>query len=319
MYSFKPFEEVQSMENNTESGALFDVIRVVVERVEPRNQRTSNGCDRRLIEIVLEDKEKRKLFCTLWDEYVDVVMSLFKARNQTPNICIVQMCRTSMYKGEIRVCNTFNVTKILLNEDIPEMNEFRLGLVVDSTLSTTVISSISSGIVQSITNELSTGEHALRTIEQMIFDDDFQGMMVGPTFHVKIVPRYWRRYKLRVTLVDDTGSVSFLMWDSECLQLIGKAAGDLDNETMDGDDLVVVPMEILKTMLDQKILLKVNVKADKGGYKKMYTATKVTADPLIVNSYSLNFKDNQESHSISNLKSSNKEEINLTDTTPITT
>ncbi|KAL2533956.1 Eukaryotic translation initiation factor 2 subunit alpha [Abeliophyllum distichum] len=63
--------------------------------------------------------------------------------------------------GEIRICNTCYITKLLVNAHIDEINDFR------------------------------------------------------------------NRFKIRVRVIDGTGSVSFLLWDRECLQLLGKTANEM--------------------------------------------------------------------------------------------
>lgn len=40
-------------------------------------------------------------------------------------IIILQMCQTKNFQGQIRVSNTFHVTKVIINEDIREINESR--------------------------------------------------------------------------------------------------------------------------------------------------------------------------------------------------
>ncbi|XP_057769866.1 uncharacterized protein LOC130989781 [Salvia miltiorrhiza] len=242
-FSFKSFEEVQ-VKDNLYNGSLFDIIGVLVHPGEVQIRTSSTGEQKKLIELTLEDTERRRLYCTLWENYVDDFLKLFEKENQDTNILIVQFCKTSIYRGEIRACNAFNVTNLLLNADVPEINDFRERLVKESSLNTTNNSSISQGAKCTLSNDdLFEGMSNLKTIEDILFDDESGCSWIIGTidridwdygwsylsckrcmkkmikderqFYCKHCSAHYEsatlRYKIKVHVKDDTGRAQFLL------------------------------------------------------------------------------------------------------------
>lgn len=63
--------------------------------------------------------------CTLWGEYVDDIMMYLDKVGEEPVIIVLQMCRAKQYKGEVSVSNTYFVTKMIVNENLDEIHDFR--------------------------------------------------------------------------------------------------------------------------------------------------------------------------------------------------
>lgn len=63
--------------------------------------------------------------CTLWREYVDDIMTYMDKVGEEPVVIVLQMCRAKRYKGEVSVSNTFFVTKLIINENLAEIHDFR--------------------------------------------------------------------------------------------------------------------------------------------------------------------------------------------------
>ncbi|KAH6756151.1 hypothetical protein C2S53_004412 [Perilla frutescens var. hirtella] len=108
VYTFKSFEVIKSMENIYDAG-LFDVVGVVKEMGQPENRVSSNEKQSKLIELMLEDIEGNGLPCTLWEEYVDQFLKYCGKTCGAPKIMILQMAKLNMYRGEIKVVNTYYV------------------------------------------------------------------------------------------------------------------------------------------------------------------------------------------------------------------
>ncbi|XP_052193956.1 uncharacterized protein LOC127802280 [Diospyros lotus] len=67
------------------------------------------------------------------------------------------------------------------------------------------------------------------------------------------------RFKIRVRIVDGTESASFLLWDRECLQLIGKSTSELrDCLARDGAE-DYYPGEV-ETLVNMRLLFKVQIR-----------------------------------------------------------
>lgn len=67
----------------------------------------------------------QKLQCTWWGNFVDDLTSYLGNIGDEPVIVVLQMCRASRFKGEVRVFNTFDVSKLILNGDFEQIIEFR--------------------------------------------------------------------------------------------------------------------------------------------------------------------------------------------------
>ncbi|GER52285.1 replication protein A 70 kDa DNA-binding subunit [Striga asiatica] len=93
------------------------------------------------------------------------------------------------------------------------------------------------------------------------------------------IPFALLRYKLDISVVDDTGIVQLLCWDKIARELIGKPCEDLQ------DDGVYLPIEI--DMLTYKaIMFKVSKKKDQiGPYNGSFMVSRITADPILHNRF----------------------------------
>ncbi|KAM3345444.1 hypothetical protein P3S68_025153 [Capsicum galapagoense] len=55
------------------------------------------------------------------------------------------------------------------------------------------------------------------------------------------------RYRIQVTIMDSSGSISLMIWDTDAMSLIGKSANDLKEELLQNtgnDDDPSYPMEL---------------------------------------------------------------------------
>ncbi|KAL2531128.1 Replication protein A 70 kDa DNA-binding subunit [Abeliophyllum distichum] len=122
--------------------------------------------------------------------------------------------------GEIKICNTYYITKLLVNAPIDEINDFR------------------------------------------------------------------KRFKLRVRVIDGTGSASFLLWDRECFQLLGKTASELRDN-----------LDEAKTLVERKILFKVQIKSQNiNEHDDLYTVMRLTDKNDLISKYGSRYSnENQES------------------------
>ncbi|XP_057775314.1 uncharacterized protein LOC130994284 [Salvia miltiorrhiza] len=100
IFSFKPFEEIKAMQTAAEE-PLFDVIGVIVGKGFVKND-----TDAKMVELKLEDENCNQIYCTLWEDYVDMFLNLVD-------------------EGEMRVCSSNNASKVYLHADIEEIESFR--------------------------------------------------------------------------------------------------------------------------------------------------------------------------------------------------
>ncbi|KAH6762927.1 hypothetical protein C2S52_020360 [Perilla frutescens var. hirtella] len=133
------FEEILAMKDIA-TAVPFDVIGRVTHSSNVLERTMRNGSQKRLINLELEDLEGKRLGCTIWEEYADECWKQLEEKKQSANIIILQLCRATIHQGR---CKMDTLTKILVNVDLPQMNEFKQRIVIDSSLSTTISSSTS--------------------------------------------------------------------------------------------------------------------------------------------------------------------------------
>ncbi|KAH6800716.1 hypothetical protein C2S52_001180 [Perilla frutescens var. hirtella] len=255
------------------------VVGVVKEMGQPENHVSLNGKQSKLIELMLEDIEGNKLPCTQWEEYVDQFLKYCEKTCGAPKIMILQMSKPNMYR--------------VMDSDVPEIKSFKERLGTDSSLlDTIVISSISNGSSSTVSNELCAWQNVLKTIAQL-FDVAVDMMVAGTTFYVHVV--------------DETGSALHMLWDRECLQLIGRSVGELNTKNVEeGEEEINILSEIDDALVDKKMMFKFNIRGEEFmGANGAYVVAKIITDPLIVNTYAGHLLDSQESNCISNLETSN--------------
>lgn len=99
------------------------------------------------------------------------------------------------------------------------------------------------------------------------------------------------RYKVQVRVVDGTGNASFLIWDREGNELIGKIADELKIE----NDDQILPKEILN-LVDMQVLFKIQIRNGQYGMKNgIYPVIKLIVDKAILDKYSAFFLENEDS------------------------
>nr|GLL31348.1 uncharacterized protein LOC109153635 isoform X3 [Ipomoea trifida] len=68
--------------------------------------------------------------CTLWDDHVGKIEPFFNASSHDPVVVILQFCRirTDVTNGEVRLCSSYDVTQVFINQQSQEFLEFRESL-----------------------------------------------------------------------------------------------------------------------------------------------------------------------------------------------
>ncbi|KAH6775009.1 hypothetical protein C2S52_012570 [Perilla frutescens var. hirtella] len=198
-----------------------------------------SGRATKLIDIVLEDFNHVRLPCTLWGVYADEVVSFLDDECNDPTIIILQFCRAKTYKGEVGVSNAFNVTKMMVNPNVKEMEAFKKGKV--------------HGVENNFTCQKCNLDEVSRHL----------------------------RFKFAVLVEDNTGHLNLLLWNKECLQLLGKTASEI-SQTREAD-LNEIPPEI-ENLVDRTALFKIQVK-DEQLNKGPYTVLSLTCDEGVISNF----------------------------------
>ncbi|XP_058727010.1 uncharacterized protein LOC131598426 [Vicia villosa] len=108
---------------NWKKDVLIDVIGMVTEIGYTQLQQ---GGKKQQINLCLKDLSDNNLNCTLWEGYAVQFHDFSKTRKDTTPIIIVLQYAKVKEEGlyPLSVSNTFNVTKLHLNADLPEIKDF---------------------------------------------------------------------------------------------------------------------------------------------------------------------------------------------------
>ncbi|XP_057799609.1 uncharacterized protein LOC131015282 isoform X2 [Salvia miltiorrhiza] len=218
-------------------------------------------------------------------------MNQYEERQMDVNVIVLQFCSLSMFRGTVKVQSRYQVTKILLNEDIPDIHEFKQRLI-HSGLSTMVISNTSQSISSTVIDELEDGV-TVTTIKELCENSEGGSFWICGTvvnidkergwFYLsckkcyrqveKVEKQFYckycnsfnesaeMKYKLIINIVDDSGSSPIILWDKEIKQVIGKSAAEVNVE---GAEEFVVPKEIQDVLLQEKFMFKIKVPFGEG-------------------------------------------------------
>ncbi|XP_019157034.1 PREDICTED: uncharacterized protein LOC109153635 isoform X1 [Ipomoea nil] len=91
-----------------------------------------SGRTTRLIDFIIEDLSGNQIRCTLWDDHVGKIEPFFNASSHEPMVVILQFCRIrrDATNGEVRLCSSYDVTQVLINQQSKEFLEFRESLIL---------------------------------------------------------------------------------------------------------------------------------------------------------------------------------------------
>ncbi|KAL6574841.1 hypothetical protein OROMI_012126 [Orobanche minor] len=123
LYHFKTVEQVLQTPSPNEAPDLIDFIGALVhtEKVYLSESAGSN-----MLTFHLLDSGNQRIHVTLWGEYADQAKGVLYTRRKYTIIVLLQFCRISRKKDtSIGLATSFHVTKLLIDEHIPEMEDFR--------------------------------------------------------------------------------------------------------------------------------------------------------------------------------------------------
>ncbi|XP_016168192.1 uncharacterized protein LOC107610695 [Arachis ipaensis] len=251
-FRFRTIVEILNTDKNQQSD-LFDVIAEVVSKEDSRDLLITKGKETKHLIVVLEDLEHNKIDCILFGKMVNQILPHLEAGTGEPVIVLLQFIKA-----------------IRLFSDAPATSSVR-------------ISQNSSQSGWSAVDELTQGDIAMKTIEQVLncekkdwyykscrnclkkvdtpIGDKYEEC--GKCGHIHGSDAL--RFKIEVMVYNGTGSISLLLWDREM--------SDGDNEYP----------STLNNIIDKKLLLKLNVKfANIKQFVHIYTVMKICDDEEII-------------------------------------
>ncbi|KAL2921030.1 Replication protein A 70 kDa DNA-binding subunit E [Bienertia sinuspersici] len=231
------------LSNKLDDKYLVDVIGGVTE-VSKLEITERNGKMNKRLEIELEDLEQNRLNCTLWGEFADIMTTYLSTHHGNPIIIIIQFAKIKTWKGESCV-----------------------------TLATIICIESSHGWWYKACKKDLKKIKKIDVEEKKLWCDRCNAYVDDVNV----------RFKLQIRVVDETGNASFVLFDREVAQIIGKSADQLRqscHSKMDNEDSI--PDESNK-MLDKKYLFKIKISEYNLQQRWLvYTVTKMTADERLI-------------------------------------
>ncbi|XP_061353584.1 uncharacterized protein LOC133298335 [Gastrolobium bilobum] len=235
------------------------------------------------LNMVLLDETGSQARGTLWEQHVDKVQS-FLANNQSPqNLVIVQLARIKGFMGKIGITNTKYTTRILFDSSLLEIVEFKKRLSSDPIANGMRLTQLSNQSSYSFENDFlkdterkSIGDISncgeittcitygtIKSIESKYnwwyksckkcpysVCEDFEKL------YCKNCHKHWDDYypNVQVRVMDDMYSASFILFDRDCVALLGMGAAEIRKQHFKrGADLELYPEEL--NILNEKSML----------------------------------------------------------------
>ncbi|KAJ0582143.1 putative replication protein A, OB [Helianthus annuus] len=123
-FSFTPFSSI--LDKTFQNTQPIDVIGDVCVCYDTESFTGKNGKESVKRTMQLEDKEGNKIYVTLWDSYVHQFNDYISQNpGVTRVVLIIQFGKLSWFKDKPYVSNSYTVTKVFINHDFSEIQEFK--------------------------------------------------------------------------------------------------------------------------------------------------------------------------------------------------
>nr|GMC51143.1 replication factor A protein 1-like [Ipomoea batatas] len=299
--NFLSFNSIKSLEGIDEK-VLIDFTGRVVQIFSPLDK-LINGRPSKLIDFVIEDLKGIQLKCTVWDQHVEKVMPFFQPDLTEPVIVLIQMCRVKVPEnsGEVKICNSYDATQLLFNQDYYEFTYFRESYTTysmgDQSSSNMILSTISKLFERS-----ETGEYWVPCIILGVdcnLNDWFHLSCKGTRCNKKVVlkdgmyvcgkcgthcHKPMLRYKIKIRVVDANGNAPFLLWDREALELLGGITAE-ELKAMQPKVPTKIPKEI-ESLVGRGMVFKINVQRDQLEKRNLaFPVMQIKEDIDVLNQY----------------------------------
>ncbi|KAJ1412838.1 hypothetical protein SESBI_19984 [Sesbania bispinosa] len=298
---------------NEESNYLIDLVGLLTA-VSVEKELVTEGRKTRMIQMELTDY-KGKIHCTVFGNYVDTIKDLLTNGVSPMPILVVQFFKVRLYKGSVVIQNVNNASRILCNEDIPEVNDFRNGLAVNGIDPNVAMGELVIGnpVVPLADDFLKL--YPRKTPEQLQMTEEEGTFIVLATIIAVLTEEQWRygackchkavtldgglyycsnccthvcevtpRFKLKVGVGHWDESVVFVLFDSDVAHLLGKSCKEIMAETKDLKSVEHPPD--LKRLIGRALLFKVEKGAEYAfSYDDSFKVKKVCDDPDIISKF----------------------------------
>ncbi|KAK9048775.1 hypothetical protein SSX86_032256, partial [Deinandra increscens subsp. villosa] len=123
-FQFADFQEIIDMK--IEKGISIDVMGMILNSNAPVIYGSNeDGTPKRRLNFSVQDVKGRVIWINLFEEYCERLIAYVNSKPKHTKVAIIlQFARFSIYKGSHSVCNAYQHSKLFLNSDCEEMNEF---------------------------------------------------------------------------------------------------------------------------------------------------------------------------------------------------
>nr|GMC56490.1 replication factor A protein 1-like [Ipomoea batatas] len=209
---------------------------------------------------------RNQVKCTVWDDYVEKVMPFFRSDLLEPVVILIQMGRIKLVEksSEVKICSSYDATKLLLNQNTMDFVEFRESLCMQQQ---TPLKSITSNSTFSYgttsRGDLSSSKMQITTFSEIFAKGDNGDFWVPcKIIGIESDPNDWflkgvLRYKLKIRVVDINGTTPLLLWDREALELLCVKTDEL--KAMQPTVMTEIPKE-MKNLKRRGLFLNIAVR-----------------------------------------------------------
>ncbi|XP_061372552.1 uncharacterized protein LOC133315022 [Gastrolobium bilobum] len=218
---------------SSESPYLIDIIGLL-SGVGEVCEHVVSGRKTKMIVLELDNLRGHKLECTLWEHYVDEVQS-FLASSNTPHKLLYYVIHRWMFIVSVLdslssdgVESSLRLTQLSTQSSYSYENDFLKETdrksISDIKLYSEVTTCITYGTIKSIESRYNWWYKSCNKCPFSVCED-FE------KWYCKNCHKHWEDYYLRfsvqVRVVDNTASASFLLFDRDCITLLGMSAAEL--------------------------------------------------------------------------------------------
>ncbi|XP_071721943.1 replication factor A protein 1-like [Rutidosis leptorrhynchoides] len=342
-FNFVSFDSILNKENES---FMFDVIGHVVENEKVREIVKPNKT-MKLLTFVLEDLEKKRINCTLWDAFVEKLNeALLDATTLKKSIVVIlQSAVTNTFNKISGISNNFQGTKIFVNPNLPEDVEYSQKLN-DIGFYTQIITQLSGPVsmsdeflltkritVKEVSISLEVGHFTMlaRVIEVESTENwYYEGCTMCNKKVEKNGTKWWcpkcqdmviaePKFKMQVRVHDRTETTSLILFDRMVKLLIGKSATNLINPSKKEKTKKNLLAEF-EAIADKELLFKFGIIEEDlfSDWDVTYTVKRVTSDEGLIKQFKdkhFTRKEEEEEDVDADLEDTDREDSNMTPTT----
>ncbi|KAL7101791.1 hypothetical protein ACP275_08G076800 [Erythranthe tilingii] len=165
---------------------------------------------------------------------------LLKDDHNGPIVVILQFFMTKTYLGNTGLSNALNVSNLLINPDLKDVLDYKDKLDANEESYVPSISKLSSQSAFSRTSDpletdkmtidecIEANQECVVSVLAKVMDIEGDNLWYSACSKCsrKVEPSL-KRFRIQTSIIDDTGSASFVIFDRIATQLIGKKASDL--------------------------------------------------------------------------------------------